>query len=83
MHTCSPFETHSETNSAQVLTEAIVEWKLERRKYGIAVVMDNARNIDVAIREAGLRPHIKCFDQKLNLASQAGLAVSRMSRLLG
>ncbi len=35
------------------------------------------------MREAGLSPHIKCFAHTLNLASQAGLNVSRVSRLLG
>ncbi len=35
------------------------------------------------MREAGLSPHIKCFAHTLNLVSQAGLNVSRVSRLLG
>lgn len=77
------FETHSGTNIAQVLTDAVAEWKLERPKHGIAVVTDNARNMDVAVREAGLGPHVKCFAHTLNLATQAGLAVPRVSRLLG
>ncbi|KAF1384189.1 hypothetical protein PFLUV_G00139740 [Perca fluviatilis] len=37
----------------------------------------------VAVREAGMSPHIKCFAHTLNLASQAGLHVPRVSRLLG
>lgn len=45
--------------------------------------MDNARNMDVAVREAGLAPHIKCFAHTLNLATQAGLSVPRVTRLLG
>ncbi|XP_016422360.1 zinc finger BED domain-containing protein 4 isoform X2 [Sinocyclocheilus rhinocerous] len=39
--------------------------------------------MEVAVREAGLSPHIKCFAHTLNLASQAGLNVSRVSCLLG
>ncbi|XP_051805174.1 E3 SUMO-protein ligase ZBED1-like [Acanthochromis polyacanthus] len=77
------FETHTGTNIAQVLREAVAEWKLDRPKHSIAVVTDNARNMDVAVREAGLGPHIKCFAHTLNLATQAGLAVPRVSRLLG
>ncbi|XP_041834229.1 E3 SUMO-protein ligase ZBED1-like [Melanotaenia boesemani] len=77
------FEKHSGSNIAQVLRDSVSEWKLERPKHGIAVVTDNARNMDVAVREAGLEPHIKCFAHTLNLATQAGLAVLRVSRLLG
>ncbi|XP_022043243.2 E3 SUMO-protein ligase ZBED1-like [Acanthochromis polyacanthus] len=77
------FETHTGTNIAQVLREAVAEWKLDRPKHSIAVVTDNARNMDVAVREAGLGPHIKCFAHTLNLATQAGLAVPRVSCLLG
>ncbi|KAM8732386.1 E3 SUMO-protein ligase ZBED1-like [Acanthopagrus schlegelii] len=51
--------------------------------HGIAVVTDNARNMDVAVREAGLKPHIKCFAHTINLATQAGLGVPRVARLLG
>ncbi|KAI4894678.1 hypothetical protein NFI96_001068 [Prochilodus magdalenae] len=56
--------------------------ELGRVNLGIAVVTDNARNMDVAVREAGLAPHIKFFAHTLNLASQAGLSVPRVSRLL-
>ncbi len=40
-------------------------------------------HMELAVREAGLSPHIKCFAHTFNLASQAGLIVSRVSRLLG
>lgn len=49
----------------------------------IAIVTDNARNMDVAVREAGFELHIKCFAHTANLASQAGLRVGPISRLLG
>lgn len=37
----------------------------------------------VAVKEAELSPHIRCFAHTLNLASQAGLKVNAVSRLLG
>ncbi|XP_073332449.1 E3 SUMO-protein ligase ZBED1-like [Pagrus major] len=76
-------ESHTGANIAEVLKEAVAEWQLERQQQSIAVVTDNARNMDVAVREAGLAPHIKCFAHTLNLATQAGLSVPRISRLLG
>ncbi|XP_057186792.1 E3 SUMO-protein ligase ZBED1-like [Triplophysa rosa] len=77
------FETHTGANIAEVLKSAVNEWGLQRANRGISVVMDNARNMDVAVREAGLDPHVRCFAHTLNLASQAGLNVPRVSRLLG
>ncbi|KAF3851933.1 hypothetical protein F7725_005288 [Dissostichus mawsoni] len=68
--------------SRTVLKSAVLEWGLDNNQ-GIAVVTDNARNMDVAVREAGLSPQIKCFAHTLNLASKAGLNVNRASRLLG
>ncbi|KAK3556154.1 hypothetical protein QTP70_005636 [Hemibagrus guttatus] len=46
-------------------------------------VLPGARNMDVAAREAGLSPHIKCLAHTVNLMSQAGLNVPRVSPLLG
>ncbi|KAK1906354.1 Zinc finger BED domain containing protein 4 [Dissostichus eleginoides] len=76
------FTSHTGLNIAEVLKSAVLEWGLDNNQ-GIAVVTDNARNMDVAVREAGLSPHIKCFAHTLNLASKAGLNVNRASRLLG
>ncbi len=39
--------------------------------------------MEVAVHEAGLEPHIKCFAHTINLATQAGLGVARVTRLLG
>lgn len=39
--------------------------------------------MDVAVREAGLAPHVRCFAHILNLASQAGLNVPLVSHFLG
>lgn len=68
LQTCPLFQTHSGTNIAQVLTEAVAKWELERPKHAIAVVMDDTRNMDVAVREAGLWPHIKCFTHRSGCA---------------
>ncbi|XP_010778641.1 zinc finger BED domain-containing protein 1 [Notothenia coriiceps] len=76
------FTSHTGLNIAEVLKSAVLEWGLDNNQ-GIAVVTDNARNMDVAVREAGLSPHIKCFAHTLNLASKAGFNVNRASRLLG
>lgn len=51
-----------------------MEGELERANHRTAVAMDNARNIDVAVREASPAPHIKCFAHMLNLATKAGLS---------
>ncbi|KAJ8353682.1 hypothetical protein SKAU_G00212490 [Synaphobranchus kaupii] len=77
------YEAHTGVHIAEILRSAVAEWELERAACGIGVVTDNARNMDVAVREAGLAPHVKCFAHTLNLASQAGLSVPRVHRLLG
>ncbi len=66
------FESHTGANIAKVLRSAVTEWELERANHAIAVITDNARNMDIAVREAGLVPHIKCFAHMLNLATQSG-----------
>ncbi|KAL7829121.1 hypothetical protein SRHO_G00327550 [Serrasalmus rhombeus] len=77
------FESHTGANIAEVLQTAVTDWELKKPNHGIAIVTDNARNMDVAVREAGLKPHIKCFAHIINLATQAGLGVPRVARLLG
>lgn len=83
LQTRALFESHTGHNIAEVLTAAVNEWDLKRANRDIAIVTDNARNMDVAVKEAGgLAPHIKCFAHTLNLATQAGLKVNAVSRLL-
>jgi len=68
---------------AEVFKSAVSEWGLQKANRGITVVTDNARNMDVAVREAALAPHVRCFAHTLNLASQTGLSVPHVRRLLG
>lgn len=77
------YDAHTSENLAEVLREAVVEWKLDRPNVTIPVTTDNAKNIVNATKEAGLSPHIGCFAHTVNLASQKGLGVNQMSRLLG
>lgn len=76
-------ESHTGVNIAEVLKSAVKEWGLDKIGTRIAVVTDNASNMRVAVKEAELSPHIRCFAHTLNLASQAGLKVNAVIRLLG
>ncbi|XP_048859191.1 E3 SUMO-protein ligase ZBED1-like [Brienomyrus brachyistius] len=76
-------ESHTGANIAEVLKSAVNEWELDKISTNIAAVTDNASNMRVAVNEAKLSPHIRCFAHTLNLASQAGLKVNAVSRLLG
>ncbi|XP_077384385.1 E3 SUMO-protein ligase ZBED1-like [Festucalex cinctus] len=77
------YESHTSDNLAEVLKEAVQEWKLDRQDTTIPVTTDNAKNIVNASNSAGLSPHIGCFAHTVNLASQKGLGVNQISRLLG
>ncbi|XP_040183654.1 E3 SUMO-protein ligase ZBED1-like [Rana temporaria] len=77
------YESHTSAHLAQVLTEAVDEWKLKRPSTNIPVTTDNAKNQVNAVIEAGLGPQIGCFAHVVNLASQKGISVSRMDRLFG
>lgn len=77
------YESHTGTNLAQVLTAAVEEWKLERPNRSIPVTTDNAKNQVNAVIEASLGAHIPCFAHVINLASQRGITVNQMDRILG
>ncbi len=77
------YKSHTGTHLAQVLTQAVEEWKLERPNTNIPVTTDNAKNQINAVNEAGLWPQIGCFAHAVNLASQKGITVNKMDRLLG
>ncbi|XP_041375019.1 zinc finger BED domain-containing protein 4-like [Gigantopelta aegis] len=72
-------ESHTGVNIAQVLTDAISEWGLNKNP---PLVTDNAENMEVAAREACCIPHIGCYAHTLNLAAQKGLKVNAVSRIL-
>uniref|UniRef100_UPI00358E30FE E3 SUMO-protein ligase ZBED1-like n=1 Tax=Myxine glutinosa TaxID=7769 RepID=UPI00358E30FE len=76
-------ESHTAKNIADILADAVEKWQLERPHTLLPVVTDNNRNMDIAIQEVGLKPHIKCFAHTVNTATQKGMKVPQMSRLLG
>ena len=72
-------ESHTGVNVANVLLEAIEEWKLPANP---PIVTDNASNMTVAVKEAGLPLHIGCFAHTLNLACGKALKLGNVSKLL-
>ncbi|XP_059916026.1 E3 SUMO-protein ligase ZBED1-like [Gadus macrocephalus] len=77
------YESHTGSHLAQVLTQAVEAWKIKSPTTNIPVTTDNAKNQINAVNEAGLGPQIGCFAHVVNLASQKGISVNRMDRLLG
>lgn len=73
-------ESHTGKNIGALLKEACVEWNIADKDP--ALVTDNAANMLVAGREAGLSPHIGCFAHTLNLASQKAFNVDDADTLL-
>lgn len=72
--------SHTAANLADLLVEAIEEWEISDKNP--AIVTDNAANIVRAVQLMG-RSHMGCFAHLLNLASQAGLKIPAIARLLG
>jgi hypothetical protein len=77
------YQSHTGTNLAQVLLGAVAEWKLERPNSNIPTTKDNAKSQANAVIEAELGPQIACFAHVIHLASQRGISVNQMDRLLG
>ncbi|XP_067676420.1 E3 SUMO-protein ligase ZBED1-like [Haliotis asinina] len=75
-------ESHTAENLAKCLKETVETWKLERNGKGPSVTTDNAANIVKAVKETGFESHIACFAHTLNLATQRGLKMPQMERLL-
>ncbi|KAG5269983.1 hypothetical protein AALO_G00187330 [Alosa alosa] len=76
------YESHTGSHLAQVLTQAVEEWKIKRPTTNIPVTTDHAKNQINAVNEAGLGPQIGCFAHVVNLALEKGISVNRMDRLL-
>ncbi|XP_046559440.1 E3 SUMO-protein ligase ZBED1-like [Haliotis rubra] len=80
LQTNAIYESHTGANVGEILSDAVKEWKLERSE-PVVCVTDNAANMTVAVKEAGLK-HVKCFAHTINLASQKGLKVDTVFRVL-
>ncbi|CAM4537067.1 unnamed protein product [Leuciscus chuanchicus] len=76
-----PCRGHFSEKSYITITAEVINEKWERKSFVLQT--HNASNMDIAVRESGLHPHIKCLAHVVNLASKRGLAVSRIARLLG
>ena len=72
-------ESHTGSNIASILTEAVKEWGLPPDP---ALVTDNASNMVVAAKECGFTYHLGCFAHTLNLACERALKVERVAKLL-
>lgn len=76
-------ESHTGGKLAEELKSTIQDWNLTRNGKGPAISTDNASNIMSGVKIADLFPHVTCFAHTLNLATQRGLKVPQMERLLG
>ena len=74
-------ERHTGINIAERLKEAVREWHITPEKV-VAVVRDNAANMVLAIATIGEWNGLGCFGHTLQLAVNAGLNLSTISRLV-
>ena len=75
-------ESHTSENLASALQKTVEDWNLSRNGCGPAICTDNASNIVKAVRDVGYT-HVGCFAHTLNLATQKGIKLSPVDRLLG
>ncbi|KAJ8333491.1 hypothetical protein SKAU_G00414990 [Synaphobranchus kaupii] len=59
LQTCNLYKSHTGTNLAQVLRDAVAEWKLERPNTNIPITTDNAKNQDYLHQSTALDPRFK------------------------
>uniref|UniRef100_A0A8B9H5C0 Zinc finger BED domain-containing protein 1-like n=1 Tax=Astyanax mexicanus TaxID=7994 RepID=A0A8B9H5C0_ASTMX len=71
--------SHTGENIADLLKEAVTEWRLEAKDP--VIVTDNASNMNIAAKRADMT-HIRCFAHSLNLASQKAPKLPKVERLL-
>lgn len=83
LQTTAMDESHTAEHLSEFLIQVVAQWNLKRNGELPALVTDNARNIINAGKLAGLHPHVGCFAHVINLATQRGLKVAQMDRLLG
>ena len=74
------YESHTGVNVGEVLKDCMKEWGIEEKVQ--AIVTDNAANMGIAAKEAGIGLHVGCFARTVNLATQKGLKVKQMSHVL-
>ena len=64
--------SHNAANLASALEGVLEEWGLSHKNLS-CVTTDNAANIENAICDVLVWPHLGCFGHTLNLAVKAGL----------
>ena len=72
-------ERHTGEHIAERLQDAMKEYKVDEQNI-VAVVRDNARNMQVAVDKLGWED-VPCFTHTLQLAVTTGLDLSQVSRL--
>ncbi|KAI7789392.1 putative zinc finger BED domain-containing protein 1-like [Triplophysa rosa] len=83
LQTRAIYESHTNDHLSAILQVAVAEWKIARENATIPVTTDNNKNIVNAVEATGFSPNIWCFAHTVNLASQKGMVINQMSRLLG
>ena len=73
-------ESHTGINIGEDLKEALSEWDLTSKNPSI--VTDNAFNMSIAAREAGIEPHVGCLAHTLNLACTKALETPKVRKVL-
>ena len=73
--------SHTGKNIGALLKQACIDWKLFDKEP--ALVTDNASNMVLAGVEAEMSPHLMCFANTINLATQKAFKVDTVERLLG
>jgi hypothetical protein len=76
-------DAHNAENIADVMKSVMDEWKIAKPSITIPITTDNAQNVVKSVQIVGFWPHIICFAHCLNLATQKGLDIHVVSRLLG
>ena len=72
-------ESHTGENIGQVLRNAATEWGISMH----GITTDNASNMKIAAKSAGIPIHLGCFAHTLNLASNKAVEVRSVNQLLG
>ncbi|XP_070408816.1 E3 SUMO-protein ligase ZBED1-like [Nothobranchius furzeri] len=80
LQTRAVYESHTGAHLAELLSDVVSEWQLSDKD--IVLVTDNASNMILAAQIRKFK-HVRCFAHTLNLASQRGLRVASLTRLLG